>query len=426
MRTRHFASTAALVTCGLMSFSEPGAMALTDAQAQAQTVEDIRNVGGAMFSWLIDQVSFASQGPAQVTAASTIHIFEYPPISHSDLESLLVPQYMESVPALDGWGHPYDFYLNTADPLALAVMAIRSPGRDGAFAGDTYFAGPLNPLHFDEDVVWADGAFACWPQISLSDRQAQAQTVSDVNKVGAAMFSWLINQVGFAPGGASPAAAAATVDFSLYPSIAHLQLESLLVPRYIPAVPRVDGWGHPYDFRLNTANPLAPQGVAIRSPGRDGDFSGGSYLVGSFDSDHFDEDIAWADGSFARRPEPTTGLSFYTVPPCRVLDTRLASALPSGAAGLFHLGRECGISMSAKAVVVNVTVVGPTGAGHITLFPGGIPVPSASTISFAAGQVRANNAVLNLGSATASLGAWASVVNDGQVHLILDVNGYFE
>jgi len=48
-------------------------------------------------------------------------------------------------------------------------------------------------------------------------------------------------------------------------------------------------------------------------------------------------------------------------------------------------------------------------------------------VSCAAGQTRANNAVLALASNGAgTLSARASVGGSGTVHLILDVNGYFE
>jgi hypothetical protein len=426
-KMRHTASMS-VVVCGLMSvLAPPARAALTDAQAQAQTAEDIRNVGNAMFAWLVDQVSLAPPGSPQASSAFTVDLALYEAISHSQLESVLVPQYIEAVPELDGWGHHYDYYLDTVNILADRVMAIRSPGRDGAFTGDFYTAGSFDPGQVDEDIVWADGDFVRWPAIPLSDRQAQARTSKDILRVGVAMFSWLTDQVGFADQRQSPEPASATVDFTDYPPISHGDLQSLLVPQYIRSVPEMDGWGRPYDFRLNTVDPLGQHVMAVRSPGRDGTFEGDLYTVGSFDPDHFDEDIAWADGAFVRRPEAVTGLSFYTLSPCRVLDTRLTSAaLQSGVESSFHLGGECGLPMSAKALAVNVTAIGPTGAGHVILFPGGISMPTTSTVNFAAGQVRANNAVLGLGGAIGSIGARASVAGGGQVHLILDVSGYFE
>ncbi|HVT58523.1 MAG TPA: DUF1800 family protein [Thermoanaerobaculia bacterium] len=123
------------------------------------------------------------------------------------------------------------------------------------------------------------------------------------------------------------------------------------------------------------------------------------------------------------------GTSFYTVVPCRVLDT-LGAAGPLGAPSLaaganrdFALGGQCGISTRAVAVSVNVTVVGPASAGSLSLVPSGANPNPTSTISFGPGQTRANDAVLGLGTAGAVtvLAGLAA----GTVDLIVDVNGYF-
>lgn len=257
---------------------------------------------------------------------------------------------------------------------------------------------------------------------AAADREAQAQTVRDIRNIGTALFSWLTDQVGFAPWTPSPISAQTTIDFADYPAISHAELEDLLVPIYMQSVPELDGWGHPYDFRLNAENILSEHIMAVRSPGRDGVFSGDSYLVSPFEHDLFDQDIAWADGFFVRWPEEVEGLAFYTVVPCRVLDTR--SGPPLQAAASFTVAGTCGIPASAKAVALNVTVTQPSGAGYVTLFPGGLAIPSTSTVHFAAGQVRSSSALLLLGEG--SLGAWASVDGGGHVHLIVDVSGWFE
>jgi hypothetical protein len=42
--------------------------------------------------------------------------------------------------------------------------------------------------------------------------------------------------------------------------------------------------------------------IGIRSRGRDGSFSGGSYQVGPFLTTDYDQDIVWADGFFINYP----------------------------------------------------------------------------------------------------------------------------
>jgi hypothetical protein len=118
-------------------------------------------------------------------------------------------------------------------------------------------------------------------------------------------------------------------------------------------------------------------------------------------------------------------LDFYTLSPCRMADTRPASALASDLVRIFPVGSLCGVPPSARAVAVNITVAQPSGYGNVVLFPAGQALATTSTINFGPGQVRANNAILQLGS-DAGLAAVAFVAGGGGVHLILDVTGYFE
>ncbi len=121
---------------------------------------------------------------------------------------------------------------------------------------------------------------------------------------------------------------------------------------------------------------------------------------------------------------------FYTVTPCRLLDTR-EWGYPLSVDWDFGLrvADKCGIPLTARAIAANVTVTEPSGAGHLTIFPSGGTAPLASTINFQAGQTRANNAVLPLpatGYSQGYLTIRTFVPEYGTVHAILDVTGYFE
>jgi Tol biopolymer transport system component len=125
--------------------------------------------------------------------------------------------------------------------------------------------------------------------------------------------------------------------------------------------------------------------------------------------------------------------SYYTLTPCRLLDTRDPAdgpALFSGQTAVLLLHGACGIPETAKAVAVNVTVVQPSGAGFLTLHPGDIAPPATSTLNFEAGQTRANNAIQRLalnGAGTMAVTPFVSGVGgNGTVHVIVDVVGYFE
>lgn len=125
-------------------------------------------------------------------------------------------------------------------------------------------------------------------------------------------------------------------------------------------------------------------------------------------------------------PPPPAASSFYTVAPCRVLDTREEEA-PWGSAERRRVvvGGRCGVPATAKAVSVNVTAVASTGTGNFTLWPAGGPQPTASAVSFRAGQNRAAAAILPLAD-DATLLAQPTMAAGGAVDLLLDVNGYFE
>ena len=122
-------------------------------------------------------------------------------------------------------------------------------------------------------------------------------------------------------------------------------------------------------------------------------------------------------------------LDFFTLNPCRVVDTRNA---PSALGGPVLAAKEdrvlsvfaaCGIPLTAKALSVNLTATGSTSPGHLRLHPGGGPIPEASSLNYAVGQTRANNAVVPV-SRFGELAVYCGQAT-GTVHFILDVNGYF-
>jgi len=127
---------------------------------QKRTVADVRNTGTAMFSWLTDQVGAAAAG----TGAQKVDLGNYVAITHSEIRGQLVSTYLQEVPELDGWKNPYEYYLNTENPLSPTVMAIRSYGRNTAPESDAYTVTNFYPTDYDQDIVWADGFFVQWPE----------------------------------------------------------------------------------------------------------------------------------------------------------------------------------------------------------------------------------------------------------------------
>jgi hypothetical protein len=87
------------------------------------------------------------------------------------------------------------------------------------------------------------------------------------------------------------------------------------------------------------------------------------------------------------------------------------------------VGGACGIPPTAKALSFNITATGATAPGNVRVYPAGTPTPDASTLNFTTGQNRANNGIVRLG-AGGDLAIYSAP--SGTVHVVLDVNGYFE
>jgi len=129
------------------------------------------------------------------------------------------------------------------------------------------------------------------------------------------------------------------------------------------------------------------------------------------------------------------GGNFFTLQPCRLLDTRGTAgtlggpALSSGVPRVFPVvSSACAIPTTAKALSINVTAVSAPGNGSINLYPGDGPSVGTVTVSFSPSRATiADNAhVLLSRDGLGTIAALASLPGGGQVHLIIDVNGYYQ
>jgi uncharacterized repeat protein (TIGR01451 family) len=121
------------------------------------------------------------------------------------------------------------------------------------------------------------------------------------------------------------------------------------------------------------------------------------------------------------------GLGYYTLTPCRAVDTRTGDGGPiaAGAARTFTLVGDCGVAAGAQSVSLNVTVVAGSAPGNVVVYPGDLAAPGVSTANFAAGQTRANNTIVGLATNGAeTLGVKNRAASAANV--VIDVNGYFK
>lgn len=121
-----------------------------------------------------------------------------------------------------------------------------------------------------------------------------------------------------------------------------------------------------------------------------------------------------------------SALSYYTLNPCRVFDTRPpgGTSLVAGSSRVFTVAGVCGVPADAKAVTANATVLYPTATGNLRFYANGAPTPSASVNAYTPGTTRANILQLSLG--TNGEIRLDTVQPSGTADAILDVSGYFK
>jgi hypothetical protein len=81
--------------------------------------------------------------------------------------------------------------------------------------------------------------------------------------------------------------------------------------------------------------------------------------------------------------------------PTRVVDTRETTGRQLG---VMTLRLPDSVPADATAVLLNVTVTGGTGNGHVVVYPAGSPNPGTSNVNFVAGETQANLVMTRLGA----------------------------
>lgn len=121
------------------------------------------------------------------------------------------------------------------------------------------------------------------------------------------------------------------------------------------------------------------------------------------------------DGYFA--PPASSGLSLYTVTPCRVIDTR-----PTAFDGTLTVnieGSACAPPSTAQAYVLNATVVPPGALDFLTLWAAGQTQPVVSTLNAGDGAITSNMAIVP--TTNGSIDAFPT----NKTNLVLDISSYF-
>lgn len=130
---------------------------------------------------------------------------------------------------------------------------------------------------------------------------------------------------------------------------------------------------------------------------------------------------------------PSNGLRFVPLTPCRVMETRPEYNF-EGRTGVFGppfmsggtirtlplpQSNVCSIPSTAKAFVLNVTLVPRGAVDFVTVFPGGEPRPEFYTVRSPDGQTVANSAIVKAGP-----GGSIQVYSSSDTDIIIDISGY--
>jgi Tyrosine-protein kinase ephrin type A/B receptor-like/HYR domain len=117
------------------------------------------------------------------------------------------------------------------------------------------------------------------------------------------------------------------------------------------------------------------------------------------------------------------------VAPARLLETRSSSPtvdgeaqgldrLPPGNQLRLQVAGRAGVDPDARAAIVNVTAIGPSSVGYITVHPCLDTAPTASSLNFSAGRTAGNEIIAELDDTGA-----ICVFNSAETHLAIDVVG---
>jgi hypothetical protein len=172
-----------------------------------------------------------------------------------------------------------------------------------------------------------------------------------------------------------------------------------------------------------------------------------TYTPNDFEQVRDGNGVVWLSGTggFWRRAnslrvDSPAGTAAFT--PARLIDTRDGTGLPGsgltanqplqpGVTYVFGpFTNSNGLPADAIGIAGNVTAVGFTGAGYITVFPAGVATPITSTVNFAppfqgTGWANAFTVGFGIGANAGKISIRLS--NNGITsHVVLDVTGYLQ
>jgi hypothetical protein len=182
---------------------------------------------------------------------------------------------------------------------------------------------------------------------------------------------------------------------------------------YLTAYPT--GVSRPLASNLNwTAGQTVPNRVIVPA--------GAGGKVTFFNQQGSTDLVLDVNGYFAASTSLTSGTTYTSLTPSRILDTRSGTAVgAAGTAAVMAAGQGGVPASGVQGVVLNVTVTNTTLSSYLTLWPDGTNRPLASDLNWVAGQMVPNLVVVKLGTN----GKFDVFNLSGTTDVVIDVVGWF-
>ena len=117
-------------------------------------------------------------------------------------------------------------------------------------------------------------------------------------------------------------------------------------------------------------------------------------------------------------------MDFFTVTPCRVIDTRESGcgALMPHEIRYFPIASRCGVPVSARAISADITVLAPQASGSLRIY-GASQARAGDAVTFGVGRNRSNHGIYPV---LGEVGILAIENNSDQpLDFTIDTSGYF-
>ena len=292
--------------------------------------------------------------------------------------------------------------LNSLDGRTKANAAVVPAGTGGAIS---VYATDQTNVVFDINGYFVPASTSTWAFFPLTpcrivDTRGSSGTFGGPYLGGGQERDFPLLQ---GPCTINPSASAYSLNITALPRTGHLG--------YLTVWPTNPG-GPPEVSTLNAQTGTATANAALISGGEQGAIS----VYPTQDTDL----LLDINGYFAPATSAPQPLSLYTLPPCRLLDTRNGNGAFTGMRPVPVLEGPCNVP-SAQAYVLNATVIPQNHGlfGYLSLWPDAEGMPVVSTLNARDGYVTSNMAIVP------TLNGDIDAYNSSAANLVVDIFSYF-